>query len=111
MPPRCIFLTSFQLCTVQFFAPHTPQAGGDLGKRFGPGVGNLGKKICPTPQFFAPPPNFLCQKLPKYAIFIRFVMFLGSNMARIVKNSTLKRAAGENFAISCIKTVKNWLIY
>ena len=97
------------LCAVQFFAPHTPPGqGGGFGKKVWPGGGEFGNFFCPTPLIFAPPP---CQKLPKYAIFIRFVMFLGSNMAIIVKNSTLKRAAGENFAISCIKTVKNWLLH
>ena len=86
---------------------YPPGQGGIWEKGLARGWGIWEKKLPPPPNFCPTP----CQKLPKYAIFIRFVMFLGSNMAIIVKNSTLKRAAGENFAISCIKTVKNWLLH
>ena len=37
-------------------------------------------------------------------------MFFRHNVARIGKNSALKRAAGENFAVLCIKTVKKLAI-
>ena len=37
-------------------------------------------------------------------------MFFRHNVAGIGKNSALKRAAGENFALLCIKTVKKLAI-
>ena len=67
--------------------------------------------LCPPPRQKVGPTGdlvkkFYAVKLLKYAILILFFMFFGHNVARICKNSALKRAAGENFAVLCIKTVK-----
>ena len=89
--------------------PHIPPPDrGDLVKKVGPTPGDLVKIFCPTPWDGA---VFYVIKLLKYATLILFLCFFRHNVARIGKNSALKHAAGENFAVLCIKKVKNWLFY
>ena len=54
------------------YPPLPPGRGGDLGKRYGPGGGNLGTRKIPTPQkiphpkpFLAPPPK-KCPALQRF---------------------------------------------
>ena len=75
-----------------------------------PGRGIWSKKLVPPPGLWSKYlfhslrwDNFYAIKLLGYAILIWFYVFR-HNVSRIAKNSTLKRDAGENFAVLCIET-------